>query len=58
MPRSDYSHWNEEADRVWWEEEGKHETTPPEMTDGDWTPDGPWGFEDPATSDGPPEDLE
>lgn len=25
MPLSDYSHWNEEASRVWWEEEGKHE---------------------------------
>jgi hypothetical protein len=24
MPLSDYSHWNEEAERVWWEEEGKH----------------------------------
>jgi hypothetical protein len=24
MSRSDYSHWNEEQDRVWWEEEGKH----------------------------------
>lgn len=25
MPRSDYEHWNEEADRVWYEEEGRHE---------------------------------
>lgn len=25
MARSDYSHWNEEQDRIWWEEEGKHE---------------------------------
>lgn len=25
MSRADYAHWNEEADRVWWEEEGKHE---------------------------------
>lgn len=24
MSRADYAHWNEEADRVWWEEEGKH----------------------------------
>jgi len=24
MARSDYAHWNEEQDRVWWEEEGKH----------------------------------
>lgn len=22
--RSDYDHWNEDADRMWWEEEGKH----------------------------------
>lgn len=26
MPLADYAHWNEEAERVWWEEEGKHET--------------------------------
>lgn len=24
MARSDYDHWNEEADQVWWQEEGKH----------------------------------
>lgn len=24
MSRSDYAHWNEEADQVWWQEEGKH----------------------------------
>lgn len=23
MARSDYEHWNEEADRVWYEEEGR-----------------------------------
>ena len=25
MPLEDYSHHNEEAQRIWWEEEGKHE---------------------------------
>lgn len=25
MSRADYAHWNEEADRIWWEEEGKWE---------------------------------
>lgn len=24
MARKDYEHWNEEADRVWYEEEGRH----------------------------------
>jgi len=24
VSREDYAHWNEEADRVWYEEEGKH----------------------------------
>ena len=26
--RSDYEHWNEDADRVWWEEEGRHVEEP------------------------------
>lgn len=25
MSRADYAHHNEEQDRIWWEEEGKHE---------------------------------
>lgn len=24
MSRADYAHWNEEADQVWWAEEGSH----------------------------------
>ena len=28
MARSDYEHWNEEADLVWWMEEGSHEGEP------------------------------
>ena len=24
MPLADYAHHNEEAERIWWEEEGKH----------------------------------
>lgn len=39
MPISDYSHWNEEAPRVWWEEEGKHQSEPTEPDDDD---SGPW----------------
>lgn len=23
MPRSDYDHWNEDADHMWWMEEGR-----------------------------------
>jgi len=28
MPIGDYAHWNEEAPRIWWEEEGKHDLGP------------------------------
>jgi len=24
MALSDYAHWNEDAERIWWEEEGRH----------------------------------
>lgn len=30
MPRSDYSHHGEEADIVWWLEEGRHEPYEPD----------------------------
>lgn len=39
MSRSDYAHHNEEQDRIWWEEEGKHESypqDPPDPDDDDW----------------------
>jgi phosphohistidine swiveling domain-containing protein len=29
--RSDYDHYNEEADRMWWEEEGKHPESEPDF---------------------------
>lgn len=36
MPRADYEHWNEEADRVWYEEEGRFPPTEHEgMSDED-----------------------
>lgn len=35
MARSDYDHWNEEADRVWWEEEGRFPLDPPDPDDDD-----------------------
>lgn len=28
MSRADYAHWNEEADQVWWAEEGRHADGP------------------------------
>jgi hypothetical protein len=31
MPLKDYEHWNEEAQIIWWNEEGKHD--PPPMVD-------------------------
>lgn len=36
MPLADYSHHNEEAAMIWWEEEGKHTDTEPELDDEDW----------------------
>ena len=30
MSRADYAHWNEEADIVWWAEEGRHQGDPNE----------------------------
>jgi len=33
MPISDYAHWNEDAPRIWWEEEGRHV---PEPCEPDW----------------------
>ena len=30
MPLSDYAHHNEEARRIWWEEEGRHADEPRE----------------------------
>lgn len=28
MSRQDYAHWNEDADYMWWHEEGKHPSEP------------------------------
>lgn len=28
MPLSDYAHWNEDAEYMWWHEEGKHAEEP------------------------------
>ena len=36
MSRSDYEHWNEDADFMWWHEEGKHVEEPPEPDPEDW----------------------
>lgn len=37
MARADYDHWNEEADLVWWLEEGRHPYEPEEPDyDADW----------------------
>lgn len=33
MSRADYAHWNEEADQIWWAEEGRHTDEP---SDPEW----------------------
>lgn len=33
MSRADYEHWNEDAEYIWWQEEGKHETGEPSEAD-------------------------
>jgi hypothetical protein len=36
MPLEDYSHHNEEATMIWWEEEGKHQPEDRFDADEDW----------------------
>jgi len=36
MARSDYAHWNEDADYMWWQEEGRHSQ---EDQENDYDPD-------------------
>jgi hypothetical protein len=37
MPIADYAHWNEEAELVWWQEEGRHAEKPSfQEDDDDW----------------------
>ena len=33
MSRRDYDHWNEDADYMWWMEEGRHVEEPPDYDD-------------------------
>lgn len=33
MPLSDYAHWNEDAEYMWWHEEGKHVEDPRDFED-------------------------
>lgn len=35
MSRADYAHWNEEADIMWWQEEGRHVEEAPHLDDYD-----------------------
>lgn len=35
MPLADYAHWNEDAQYMWWHEEGKHVEEPPDVSDDD-----------------------
>jgi hypothetical protein len=35
MSRADYAHWNEDADYMWWMEEGRHPEEPPDPFDHD-----------------------
>jgi hypothetical protein len=37
MSRADYAHWNEDADWMWWHEEGKH-VEEPEYNPDDYLP--------------------
>lgn len=39
MPLRDYAHWNEDAQRVWWEEEGRHGSEEPDYDPDDYLPD-------------------
>jgi hypothetical protein len=44
MPLADYAHWNEDAEYMWWHEEGKHEEYDPALDDpedDEW-----WGDDD------------
>lgn len=43
MPRSDYAHWNEDADHMWWMEEGRFagQEDPPDPDD-DYDPYEDW----------------
>lgn len=45
MSRADYAHWNEDADYMWWHEEGKHagEQEPPDPDDESWRDEPPEG---------------
>jgi hypothetical protein len=38
MPLADYAHWNEDAEYMWWHEEGKHADAyePPDPDDESW----------------------
>ncbi len=36
MSRADYAHWNEDADYMWWHEEGKHSDSEPSEPDDDY----------------------
>ena len=36
MALADYSHYNEEAPMIWWEEEGRHEPSLIEVEDDDY----------------------
>lgn len=40
MARADYEHWNEEADLMWWQEEGRHQDEPNYDPDPDFWSDG------------------
>ena len=38
MPLADYAHWNEDAEYMWWHEEGKHVDVEPEYDPDDYLP--------------------
>lgn len=45
MALADYAHWNEDAEYMWWQEEGRHIEEPPEPDE--WQDDyDRWVWED------------
>lgn len=46
MSLSDYSHWNEDAQYMWWQEEGRFGSEEPEYDPDDYLPDEPADHDD------------
>ncbi len=51
MARSDYAHWNEEADHMWWQEEGRFGGDDGYYADGAYLDDDPGYYDPPEPTD-------